>query len=56
MYTRDLEDLPVVMKPLECSVKCVEGVLSEHILTRNIAEVKECVEGLCDISVYIALE
>ena len=39
MYVRDPEDLPVVMEPLKRSVKCVEGVLREHVLTCDVAKV-----------------
>ena len=44
------------MKPLECSVERVEGVFGECTLTRNITEVKECAESLCDVDRYITFE
>ena len=55
-YVRDPEDLPIVVEPLECRVECIEGVLSKCVLARDVAEVEECMEGLCYVSGYIAFE
>ena len=55
-YTGDSKDFPIMMKPLQCGVECIKGVLSEHASACNVAEVEECSESLGDVGGYIAFE
>ena len=54
--TTVLKNFTVVVEPLECSIKSIEGVFSEDVEASKIAEVEESIQGFGDIRGDITLK